>query len=262
MTYDPSISNCRLDLEDRRFLRQLPKMPAVFRGHGRPDRIDVDWHRHENQGQMGSCQGNDLASVLERLQHVAGRSVQLSRIFAYLATQKIDGLLGNDRGSTISGGAKLALQHGVPPEEMTGYPPRYPGRNERAKILSAENYAAGERYRAASSWDVSGPIEDAMDWIGGGGGISIGIPWYQGIIPRDRIIRRFAPGRSFGGHAVAVLGYDPDFLIGVNSHGDGPFKITGEAWEDMQRHRYTSMIGLAGDADPQPIDWTQVEMFG
>ena len=256
--FDPTLGTCRLDQEDREMLAALPSTPSTFRGYGRPERVSVDWHRHENQGRLGSCQGNDLTSCLERLHLVAtGRRIQLSRIFAYLATQQIDGLLGADRGSTITGGARLALQHGVPPEETTGYPDSYPGRSQRSHILSAKNFASGEPYKALSKWAVSPDAEDAMDWIGGGGAVSIGIAWYGGLLPRDRIVRRFRPPGRYGGHAVAVLGYEDDLLVAVNSHGDGPFRITPDAWRQMHAHRHSAMVGLAGSVEPEPIDWTR-----
>ena len=256
--YDPTIGTCRLDLEDRELLAHLPPIPATFRGFGRPGRVDVDWHRHESQGAMGSCQGNDLSSCLERLHFVAtGQRVQLSRIFAYLATQEIDGLLGVDQGSTISGGVRLAMKHGVPPEDLTGYPSRYPNRRDISRILAADHYSAGEPFKAMSQWAVGPEADEAMDWIGGGGAISIGIAWYSGIIPADRIVRSFQPRGRFGGHAVAVLGYEGGLLTAVNSHGDGPFQITSTAWRQMHAHSYSAMVGLAGHSVPQPVDWTK-----
>ena len=256
--FDSHIGSCRLDLEDRSMLAALPAVPRSFRGFSRPEQVGVEWHRHEQQGRMGSCQGNDLTSCLERLHLVeTGQQVQLSRIFAYLASQRIDGLLGSDRGSTISGGVELALTCGVPPEELTGYPRGYPNRIEQWRILAEENYIAGGPYRALSKWSVSCDAERAMDWIGGGGAISIGIAWYAGLIPKDRIVRKFRPPGRFGGHAVAVLGYADDRLIAVNSHGDGPFQITADAWQQMHAHRYTAMVGLAGRSEPDPVNWTE-----
>ena len=251
-----------LEHEDRTLLSNLPELPmktsAAWKAFSRPAEVKVDWHKTDNQGPIGSCQGNDLTSVLERIFHAMGVSVQLSRIFAYLATQKIDGLLGADNGSTISGGGKLATTIGVCEEVLTGYPPRYPGKADIQKILSAANYAAAAKYKAKSIWKVGEDPDDSLDFIGGGGGISFGISWYQGLIPKDRIVRRFAPTRSntLGGHAMAALGYTKDGEItAVNSHADGPYIITPEAWVQMIRHPRTAMIGLAGNPTADPIDW-------
>jgi hypothetical protein len=258
-----TINNCRLYLEDRELLSSLPQLPQEFRTFARPSYIDVDWHKSENQGPIGSCQGNGLTSCLERLQFVRTGSkdtvVQLSRIFAYLATQKLDGLLGSDRGSTISRGVKLALTVGAPPETLTGYPRSYPARSERDRILSPANYAAGSPYKAHSSWQCPEDPEEAMNFIGGGGAISLGISWYNGIIPSDRIVKQFRPPGSAGGHAMFIGGYTQSGnLIGVNSHGDGPYQITPSAWRQMMLHRWTAAIGLVGTEEPAPVelDWS------
>lgn len=265
------LNTCRLELEDRELLAGLRDVPRAFKSFARPASVGLEWHHTENQGQLGSCQGNDLASCGERLAWVAGGArLQLSRIFAYLATQKIDGLLGADRGSTISGGAKLITTVGLPLEDLTGYPSRYPDVNQRRAILSDANYAAAAAHMAASTWRVPAEPDEARNWIGGGGAISLGIRWPG--MPAGRVFRRFTGGR--GGHAIAVLGYDSlDGVAGidlrpgephlavVNSHGDGPFAITDDAWVQMHRDSYTAAVGLAGDAEPAPrkvrihLDW-------
>ena len=255
------LDNCRLDLEDRSLLQRLPELPAEFLTYSRPAEVGVDWHKPENQGPIGSCQGNDLTSCAERLQFVRTRDkakvVQLSRIFAYLATQKIDGLLGRgDVGSTITGGCKLLLTSGAPPEELTSYPSSYPSRSSIERILSAENYKAGEPYKAVSTWKVPEDPEESMNFIGGGGAISIGIAWYSGLIPRDRIVKSFSPSGRTGGHAMAVLGYTTGGnLVAVNSHGDGKYEITPNAWRQIVRHQRSACVGLVGTSEPTPVDW-------
>jgi len=245
--------------EDHEFMTALPEAPmktAAWGAFSRPDDVDVKWHRMENQGQLGSCQGHGLSSILERLAQVKGINIQLSEIFGYLATQRIDGLLGQDQGSTISGGAKLALKYGCPPESMTGYPQSYPGNRDRDRVLSEENYAAAAEYKAKSMWKVPRDHEASLDFIGGGGGITFGITWYSGLIPRDRIVRSFNPGRSRGGHAMAVLGYNKEGMLrAVNSHGDGEYLITAEAWDQMLKHENSTAIGLMGNAEATPVDW-------
>ena len=262
MVTEFKINNCRLDLEDRPMLNALPEAPmktAAWRAFKRPAEVDVTWHRTENQGSIGSCQGHDLSSVLERLALVNKKKVQLSEIFAYLGTQKIDGLIGSDDGSTISGGGKLATTVGVCLEELTGYPSSYPGSTARAKILSKANYEAAAEYKAKSIWRCSEDQDETLDFIGGGGGLSFGIKWYSGLIPKDRIVKKFSPGsnRILGGHAMCVLGYDKDGnLKAANSHADGTYIILWEAWVQMLRDRQTAAIGLMGNKEATPVDWS------
>lgn len=246
--------------EDRKLLAGLVDLPDTWRSFARPAEIPVDWHKTENQGPVGSCQGNGLTSILERLQYVifraTGKVVQLSRMFAYLATQKIDGLLGGDNGSTISGGCKLAIEFGVCPESLVPYLMRYPTQSEIRAILSPQNYAAGEPYKAKKLWRVPTDPDASMDFIGGGGGISLGLAWYGGLIPSDRVVRSFRPPRRAGGHAMAVLGYTRNGnLIGMNSHADGPYEITPEAWQQIISESRTAAIGLTGSPSDNPVDW-------
>lgn len=251
-----------LELEDRAFYESLEETPKTFRSVARPSEILIDWHKTENQGPIGSCQGNGLSSALERIQWATKKKkVQLSRIFAYLATQKIDGLLYSDRGSTISGGAKLATTNGVCLEERTGYPSRYPSRDQVDKILSQANYEAGAEYKALKATRLTQDADEAMDLIAGGAGISFGISWYSGLIPRDRIVRSYNAPANAGGHAMFIGGYRANGnLLAANSHGDGIYEITPDAWSQMLRARWTVAIALTGAESPT-IDWYNDSYF-
>lgn len=245
--------------ENYDFLRSLAPVPmrtAAWKSFQRPAEVDTNWHRTENQGSIGSCQGHSLSSVLERLAVVNGDKIQLSEIFAYLATQNIDGLLGADNGSTISGGCELAVTVGCCLEELTGYPRSYPRRSDRERILSSANYAAAEKYKAKSAWQVPDDHDALLDFIGGGGGINFGICWDYDMIPQDRIVRSYSPGRGCGGHAMCLLGYDRDGnLKAANSHADGEYLITPKAWHQIMQHQYTAAIGLMGNPEAQPVNW-------
>lgn len=256
------MNDVNLKLEDREFLASLPTLPATFRGaFTLPDTISaIDWHRPENQGPIGSCRGHSGTSVLERLAFVRGLRVQLSRIFFYLATQKLDGLLGRAQsGCTISRGFKLMLNDGCCLEELTGYPSSYPGREERNRILLPAHYAAGDDYKAGSVIECTDDFDTNCEAIAGGGAIDYGIPWYSGVIPRDRIVRRFNPPSRSGGHANCLLGYDRKLGLyeAWNSHRDGHYQITPEAFAQMLRHPYTAAGIVFGQADPEPINWSQ-----
>lgn len=248
-----------IEREDREWLSSLNSVPmrtASWRSFKRPVEVDINWHRTENQGPIGSCQGHSLSSVLERLQQVQGKSVQLSEIFAYLATQKLDGLLGSDVGSTISGGVQAALELGCCLEATTGYPQSYPKQRDRDAILSETNYQEAASYKAKSAWKVPQNHDAILDFIGGGGGINFGIAYADGVIPQDRIIREYRIRGRSGGHAMCVLGYDKNGnLRAANSHADGPYLIEPKAWQQMLQHADTVAVGLMGNLKAEPVNW-------
>ena len=66
-----------------------------------------------NQGSVGSCQGNALATVFQICYFLAtGRFEVFSRAAGYYLAQRKDGIRG-DRGSTLSGGRWVATEHGM-----------------------------------------------------------------------------------------------------------------------------------------------------
>ena len=244
-----------LENEDRKFLDRLQQIPATFKGT-RPRKISAaEWHRTENQGPMGSCRGNSGSSTLEKLAFVRNKSrVQLSRIFFYLATQKIDGLLGGDRGATISGGFKLMLETGCPLEDATGYPRAYPNQAQRSEILKPDNYAAGAPFKALSVRKAPVEYDDVCDVIAGGGAIDFGMTWAG--IDSNRVLRFTGSG---GGHANWIAGYDDDrrMLEAWNSHGDGLYWIKPETWKAIMAHRYTAAGAVFGQTEPEFVNWTE-----
>jgi hypothetical protein len=255
------INNCRLDLENYEELDALPQgAPDAFAAFEAPPEVGVDWHMTENQGRIGACNGVAGASCLERLSFVHnGGKVQLSDIFAYIASQKIGGLIGYDQGSRPTDFIRLATTHGVCPESLTGYPSAYPSQSQRAAILSAKNYAAGAPYKAQSVcvFPRTTVADEINQFIGGGGAVMFGIKWYS-LIPSDRVVKQYAPpaGR-LGGHANAVLGYRANRNSrGVNSWADGPYDITPKALEQMIRYPGNVFVGLMGN-EGKPVDWVK-----
>ena len=249
-----------VDAKDVEFFASLPDLPENFTaGQKRPAMVDSKWYRTENQKQVGSCNGVAWTGVLERCHYAAtGQIVQLSKMWMYLMAQKVGGLLGSDRGSRPSDGAKVARDIGCPPEDLVGYTGRYPDKNERLKIMRADLEEKAEPYRAAKIWGKPRNLDEWMDVIGlSGGGWVYGVVWYQGLIPGDRIVREFNPNgkRVLGMHAMCSLGYDGDVIGAENSHADGPYKILPRAAEQMLAHSQTMMCGATPTLDARPVDW-------
>lgn len=251
------------DREDRDALyADAVEIPQAFRSFARPEEIDPrPWHKIENQGPVGSCQGHSISSCVERLWWFGsgGEVEQFSRGFAYLRTQEIDGLIGRDQGSTISGGVKAA-QEGIPLESTMPYVGNYAQLVQRFKSLNEEVLRDREQFGVKSKLLIRSHV-DALDFVGGGGAISLGIRWPI-TLDSSATCRSFGGGGR-GGHAIAILGYKANGdLIVANSHttryGDnGWFYVTKTAFEQMLRSQYTACIGVSDmpAAQPRKIDW-------
>lgn len=267
---DQVATGWNIDAENFQAIKEVcrAKVPHAFMAAAIPDEVRPDVkpnpHQLENQSSMGSCQGHAIASCVEQLYTIAtgGERRQLSNIFAYLATQKIDGLLGSDRGSTISGGVKLAASNGICPLENAPYPHpvRYPSSRDQQRILSQANYQAGEPFKIRSHVGIKS-YEQAKQWVGGGGVISLGITWppqTRKVNGRATIMGASSRG---GGHAIAILGYKKNGnLIIANSHNYW-MDCTPQAFEQLLRQRYTVAIGLSDLANPVPRDLSALKKF-
>lgn len=239
----------------------LPHVEGLFSA---PPEIDPrPWHRIEDQGEMGSCQGHALSSVMEMAYHIAtGQVIQFSRMFAYLASQKVDKLDYKDQGSTLAGGRKAAMTYGCCPEESFPYPNpvRY------SPNIPTAAFGAAKPFKIQSSSIIRG-YDDAFKYLSSGqGGVEIGIMWPDDLRPdQNGVIRSYRPTGRDGGHAVCFLGYNRDGLLYLaNSWGvgnwsaDGWALVTPECVNAMARADGNVMIGLSDLTTPTPrnVDWT------
>jgi hypothetical protein len=243
-----------------------------------PEEIDPrPWHRIEMQGGMGSCQGHALSSVCEMAYHIAtGEVTQFSPLFAYLATQEMDGLLGRDAGSTIYNGMNVAKRIGMLPLDLMPYPNpvRYPSSVARVREELEAAYKLASPFRIRNH-AMCKSYSDVFNFIASGqGGVSIGIQWGPAMTPnREGVIERFAPGP--GGHAVAFLGYSKrrdtegrKYLWLANSWdrtwgNNGWAEVSPTAVDQMGQAQWSTMVGLSDLTVPMPrkVDWRKDSVF-
>jgi hypothetical protein len=256
--------------EDCDFLDALPGESAVLAMRGSYSEVKVDPRRVmkiENQGSVGSCQGHALSSCVELCYYIATGDLtrQLSRAMGYYETQRIDGIT-SDRGSTISGGIKLATTKGICREELWKYSGRYDARRPAnwAEIESdAAQHKIGQSYRMTT-------YDGVRTFLGSGqGGISIGISWGGEV---DRPIVNSFSGAGGGGHAIALLGLSErldssgrPFVWMLNSWGSnwgngGWAEWSPNAVEQMLRHRFTACFGLSDMPNVKPREFTLEDM--
>lgn len=241
----------------RAFCAPFAPCSASFADVEIPQNLFYDWLRTEDQERIGSCQGHGITSCAEVSWHAGtnGEVVQLSRLHAYIGTQRIDRITG-DNGSTISGGIEYAKRGFVDELILPYRGDRYPSQSVIDQILAIPQDA---QFAIRSGIQVTS-WRHARQLIAGRMPISIGTIWGFSI-PSDGVVRSWNPPVSGGGHA-RFLGEIRDGLpCERGSWGKNLERIswTESAFNAMLRHPYTVCIALSGLAHPvaRRVDFTK-----
>lgn len=199
---------------------QVPMFAANIREEDLPREVDPrKWHRIEDQGSQGSCQGHMLSSICEGLYFIetGDSTIQLSRNGAYRWSQIEDGIRG-DQGSTLEGGIRAAKK-GLCLEKFFPYTSQY------APVIPREA-EQNRTFKLVTHGKIpkeSGAHELAHMILGQGLHlIGFGMKWTDEMDKQSKIMKYTGRGRG-GGHAVAILGYlfiDGDlYFVLANSWG-------------------------------------------
>lgn len=262
-----------IELENRALLRSTSTPAKVLMMGDLPDRVDPRlsklaaeaWLQVEDQGQIGSCQGQSLTECGEYCFTIStGKVIQLSRMMAYIASQMEDNIK-QDNGSTLSGGTRAFLK-GVCLESTGPYTSSYPGWGWLTQAMKDE----AKNYILKSHTEIKS-ADECKRFIGSGIGIvQIGISWGNEMTPAaDGTIRRFT-GSGGGGHAICIAGYVPDSDINLKSTkgywlllknswskrwGKGGYAyVDPAAFDQMCSHRFSVMYGRSDMGTPIPRD--------
>jgi hypothetical protein len=206
-----------------------------------PSAVDpTTFHKIENQGSQGSCQGQAISSMMECcfFLETGQTDLEISRNFAYRASQQEDNIRG-DLGSTLSGGI-AACKKGLCREMYFPYTDTYSKRIPKAAF---DNRA---EFQIEIGKQVIGDDKNAefiRNWIGSGlGAAVIGVSWNK--FCENQIITDYRSiGRS-GGHAVVILGYTPKTLIWANSWGRNVFK---DGYQEITDSAFNKMMQPSGN---------------
>lgn len=170
-----------------------------------PERMGTsDWLLTEDQLQVGSCQGQMLSTVAEMaIKAATGQVVQLSAMWAYLQSQKIDRIRG-DNGSTLSGGSEAAQTVGLCLQTLFPYPGYY-------TTITPAGCAADAATRKLRMSQALPDYEAVAKWLRHGiGGVGIGIGWNRYCEPDvNGCVLKYASGG--GGHAIALVDWNGKF---------------------------------------------------
>lgn len=193
-----------------------------------------------NQGQQGSCQGASLSVIAQGLLfQTHAIQPRMSAQQAYLESQKLDGLYGRDRGSTLAAGARFFRETGMCLEREFPYPvpPRYSTRFPQGYDQFPRIYA--HHSKPTSDFDL---IWDALDTASF---IHWGVSW--GACFEQKVCDRYY-GPVSGGHAIFGHGKTERGNMRVpNSWGSG-FGVNGmvewtpEFTKQVLRQRWTVAV--------------------
>jgi hypothetical protein len=252
-----TINTWRYDLEDFDLLNAMSEADVISKSacadyakSDVPPEIDYRaWLRIEDQLPIGSCQGNSLATSGEIVIYLeTGEILQLTRMGAYIWTQELDGING-DEGSTVRNGLNV-ITKGLCLEKFWTYPQRYtrqppaPGTRQEAE--------ANRVYSVVKFFRMTSP-DDVITWVESNQGpLHIGISWLSSLSGAGPIVENYS-GRSAGGHSVTIAGYKK--LNGdtcprlINSHSirwadKGTTLLKRRVLDGMFSARYTTMWGM------------------
>lgn len=247
----------RRDLEDHDWLRATGIVLPSALAFKAPEEIDLrGWLKVEDQGQMGSCAGNSLASCEEVLAWIkTGKPIQLSRMFAYLAAQRMSGIRG-DQGATITGAIQAAMKMGCCYESTFPYPQQYTSNIPEAAIKEAKP-------NLVRNHSVLNSYAECFNWLAAGvGAIQIGIAWTSELANNKSGVIETDNGQNYGGHALAVVGFSKRtdsqgrrYLWMVNSHGlswgrSGWAEVAPRLFDKWCREQQSEVIGITDLAGP------------
>lgn len=253
--YDPLI-------EDRDSIANQ-STPMSFRLTDFQAPIEIDprpMMRHDKQGNMGSCQGFSLSNATEYLWALAVGSFsndrQFSALYCYLESQRLDNLLGADRGSTIGSGLKVAKDIGICPESLLPYRTPYPA-NART-LITDQLRAAGSQYKIRShTWLES--YNDVFKYLASSSGaVHTGTVWNNSFYSTNGVLESVSL-RNGGGHATAWLGYSSrkdrsgrNYIWRLNSHNDSWTELAPSVIDALFKDKYTSIVGISDLITPGP----------
>lgn len=174
-----------------------------------PDKLDLSqvWNVPVvDQGQLGSCTGNGIASALGYLQLKEGEQfVQPSRLFIYYNERVLEGTVGEDAGAEIRDGIKSVVDSGYCPE--TDWPYNISQFTVKpwdvAYVDAAKDLVKTYQRVMVRSYSIQEAIAIGFPVI-------VGFTVYDSFMTStDGVIPMPSAGETIaGGHCVLVVGYD------------------------------------------------------
>ena len=178
--------------------------------------------RVEDQGELGSCQGNAIASAYElqvkRL--YPDKFVELSRLFIYYNSRVIDDAVMEDAGAYIRDGMKVVQKYGICSEKL------WPYDITKFSVKPTDECYADALARTITTYQSLKTIDEVLHAVNDNKPVVIGLTVYDSfaqVSRRDPVIHEPTEYEmdTGGGHAMTIVGYDipkKQFLV-KNSFG-------------------------------------------
>ena len=257
--YDPTIEN-----RDEIANTATP-MAFTMRDFQAPEQIDPrPLCRHDDQGNMGSCGGHGNTNCGEYLWALNTGSMsndrQFSRLFSYLEAQRLDGLIGSDRGSTISSGLKISKEIGYLEEKYLAYRTPYPSNARSVVTDEMRKQASGVTGFSVKSHAWLESYDQIFQYLASqSGAVYVGSIWNNSFYSQSKVLDSVNLSGG-GGHAYAFLGYSSrkdrsgrNYIWRLNSHSmDSWTEIAPSVVDAMCKHRWSSIVGVSDLQVPGP----------
>lgn len=215
--------------DSRDFKLQIPRFLTVQ--HLLPPKVDnsPNLSAIRDQGQLGSCTAHAVSGAVEPFlaqgQTAASAPTQLSTLFQYYETRKLEGTIEEDSGASIRDAIKAAALAGCAPESMYPYLPERFAQTPPAKVSQRAAKHRISSYHSIANGDLN-TMKAALalhDTIV----IVFGFTVYSGFmgqaVAKSGKLNMPAKGETVeGGHAVDIVGYDDASkrVLVRNSWGD------------------------------------------
>lgn len=185
------------------------------------------WWKIGDQGQTGSCVGWATADSVLRWHFVKAKRLDekelLSPRFIWMAAKEMDEFTTFPTtfieidGTSLKAALDIARKYGIVTESVLPFNSGklYQGKEQSFYVLAAQRKIAsyinlGRDQTAWRNWlATQGPILTRLD---------VDNTWVNAKATKGKLAI-YNPNQQYGGHAVALVGYDPDSFIVRNSWG-------------------------------------------
>lgn len=195
------------------------------------------------QGSQGACQGHALAHAAQVIfAQNTGHKKYFSRAQCYYEAQRHDGIRG-DRGSTLTGGMRVATEDGICLESDWAYPARY--NNSRP-----DGYGGFPRVKLLASKRLK-DADEIWAFLMAGGAVQTGLTWNRSC---ESVRARYYRQGGAGGHSTLLYGFeadDMDWAIHHNSWKNWGHEGTGRSFWSKDfiagvcKERWSTFIGYS-----------------